>query len=115
MDVLSAVAAKIWACLTSIFPALAGVGVSLHVDTKKTADLSNKQLAATFFCGVSTAYFFSHFASEHWSIDPLSYTFMLIQFSVAALGMSIMAQLVVTVPEQIPKIFDAIRTKYFGG
>jgi hypothetical protein len=115
MDVLIAFAAKIGAWISSIFPALAGVGLSLHLDGKKMEDMTIRQVLATFFFGVTVAYYFSHFAAETWNIDPLSYTFIFIQFSIAAIGMSILAQLILNVPAQIPKILDAMRNKWFGG
>lgn len=122
MDVFLAAVAKAWAWLTTIFPALAGVGLALHVDAKKTAEMTSKQVACTFFFGVTTAYFFSNFVAEHWIIDPLSATFILIQFSVAAIGMSIMAQVIQTLPVQTQKILNKLGDKiteklekWFGG
>lgn len=122
VDICLTAAAKLWAWLVTIFPALAGVGLAIHLDAQKAQEMNAKQMAATFFFGVSTAYFFSNFVAEHWVINPLSATFILIQFVVAAIGMSIMAQLILTIPAQIPKVVNKLGDKmsdkldqWFGG
>lgn len=115
MEILTVAAGKAWAWFVSVFPMFFGVAISLKVSNDKTHDLTNSQIVSAFFFGVGISYFFSHFIAERFVIDPLSFTFILMEVVVAAIGMSVMAQIIASVPEQITKILDAIRTKFFGG
>lgn len=115
MDVLTIAVGKLWAWLVSVFPMFFGVAISLKVNSTKAEHMTNSQIISAFFFGVGISYYFSHFVAERWIINPLSFTFILMEVVVAAIGMSAMAQIIASVPEQITKILDAIRTKFFGG
>lgn len=115
MDVLIIAANKFWAWLIYAFPMFFGVAISLKVGDKKIHELGAFEVASAFFFGVGISYFFSHFIAERWVISPLSFTFILMQVVFAAIGMSAMTQIIASVPIQITKILDALRTKFFGG
>ena len=115
MDVLTIAAGKAWALLVSVFPMFFGVAISLNVNSEKTSHMSNKQIISAFFFGVGISYYFSHFVAETWIINPLSFTFITMEVVVAAIGMSVMAQIIASVPEQIIKIINTLRTKFIGG
>lgn len=114
MDILTIVIAKVWAWLCSVFPMFFGVAIALNVSNKKAEEMTRLQIASAFFFGVGISYYFSHFVAERWLISPLSFTFILMQIVVAAIGMSAMSQIITSTPEQITKILDAIRTKFLG-
>ena len=115
MDILTIAIGKIWAWLVTAFPMLFGVALSLKIKSSKTDDLSFGQITSALFFGVGISYYFSHFVAERWLIDPLSFTFIFMQVVVAAIGMSVMAQIIASAPEQTVKIIDALRNKFFGG
>ena len=115
MDILTIAISKIWAWLVTVFPMLFGVALSLKVDSNKTDDLNIRHVLSSLFFGVGISYFFSHFVAEHWIINPLSFTFILMEVVVAAIGMSVMAQIIISAPVQFIKIIDALRIKFFGG
>ena len=115
MDILMVAVGKIWAWLVTVFPMLFGVALSLKINSSKAEDLSISQIISALFFGVGISYYFSHFVAERWLINPLSFTFILMEVVVAAIGMSVMAQIIASVPEQTVKIMDALRNKFFGG
>ena len=115
MDILTIAISKIWAWLVTVFPMLFGVALSLKVNNSKAEDLSVSQVISALFFGVGISYYFSHFVAERWLIDPLTFTFILMEVIVAAIGMSVMAQIIASAPEQTVKIIDALRNKFFGG
>lgn len=115
MEALGLALAKLWTWFMSVFPMFFGVAIALNADAKKLTDLTNKQILAAFFFGVGISYYFSNFVAENWVINPLSATFILMEVFTAAIGMSVMGQLITAVPVQISKILDALRSKWFGG
>lgn len=115
MDVLTIAVAKVWAWLCTVFPMFFGVAISLKVNSAKIENMTSQQIISAFFFGVGISYYFSHFVAERWVINPLSFTFITMEIVVAAIGMSVFAQLIASVPEQTAKVIDAIRKKIVGG
>lgn len=115
MDIMSVLIGKLWSGLVTAFPMLFGVAISLQVSNEKTHDLTVRQAASAFFFGVGISYYFSRFVAEMWIINKESFTFFLMEVVVASIGMSAMTQIIMSVPEQITKALNAIRTKFLGG
>jgi len=99
--------AKISTWFWATVPVIAG---SIYAFISSDRELDRKKSWATFIIGTFIAFTLSKAVIEYFHIEALSY----FAYSIQVISGLFMIQTIQEIFKQIPKLFEAIRVKWFG-